>query len=135
MKITEGFFLQKVAEFTKLAISEIEDLKEQIQDFRKQAAVESLRERRLNLALEKAADALYKSDFITDSYERKEFLKKAKEDPSYLARTIEKLCDAADVASIGSPARVAKPKQAEEYDPVMARAFGISRSGSFVLED
>lgn len=135
MKITEGNFLQSVSGFVKLAISEIDDLKSEILGFRKQAAEEVYREQKLNVAIEKAANALYKSDFITDSYERKEFLKRAKEDPSYLASTIEKLCDAADVISIGSPARVTKPKEAEEYDPVMARAFGIGKSGSYLLEE
>ncbi len=135
MKPLEGIFLQKVAEFTKLAIDEIGDLKQEIINFRKQAAANDIREARLTVALEKAADALYKSDFITDSYERREFLKRAREDSSYLARTIEKLCDAADVAPIGHAARVTKPKQADEYDPVMARAFGTGRSGSYLLDE
>lgn len=129
-------FLQKISEFTKVAIEEIDDLEAQLNAFQKKAAAEGIAQRRFEQALEKAADALYKSDFITDIYERKEFLKRAKEDPAYLTRMIVKLCDAADVAPIGTPARVTSLKQAE-YDPVMARAFGWGKGSpdSLVLED
>ncbi|NBQ68977.1 MAG: hypothetical protein EBU46_09160, partial [Nitrosomonadaceae bacterium] len=63
------------------------------------------------------------------------FLKKAKEDVSYLARTLEKVCNAADIALIGKPARVANKQQKEaEYDPVMAKAFGYSANASIIDE-
>lgn len=128
-------FLSKIAEFTKTAIDEIEELEVQLSQLRKQAAAKAAAQQVFERSLEKAADALYQSDFITDIMERREFLKRAKEDPAYLTRMIVKLCDAADVASIGSPARVTSLKQAE-YDPVMARAFGYgSSSNSILLEE
>lgn len=125
--------LQKVASFANVAVEEVRGLEHKLHEQRKQAAVEEFKQIKLAKALEKAAESLYRADFITDEYERREFLKKAKDDPSYLARMLEKVCDAADVAPIGSPARVTKPKLAE-YDPVAARAFGYNKS-SFVIED
>ena len=112
--------LHLTEQFVKLAIDKTQSLEEQLLNLRKKAAAESLNE----FALHKVADALYDTDFLTDDYEKRTFLKKASEDPVYVVRFLEKVCNAADVASIGSPARVAaKPKEAE-YDPVMARAFG-----------
>lgn len=129
-------FLQKVAEFTKIALNEIEQKEKSLYHFQKVAAAESIKEARYEDALEKAANVLYDHDYITDKYERREFLKRAKEDPSYLASMLIKICDAADVASIGSPARGTRIKQAEEYDPVMEKAFGKNywKHGS-ILED
>jgi hypothetical protein len=54
------------------------------------------------------------------------------EDPVFIVRTLEKVCEAADVAQIGKPARVAaRPKEAE-YDPVMAAAFGYDQSKGII---
>jgi hypothetical protein len=116
--------LHLTEQFVKLAIDTQDSLEQQILDLRKKAAAESLDRERYEFALRKAADALYDTDFLTDEYEKRTFLKKAAEDPIYVVRLLEKVCEAADVAPIGKPARVAaKPKEAE-YDPVMARAFG-----------
>jgi hypothetical protein len=128
-------FLQKVAEFTKIALNEIESKDRLIYGFKKEAAADLIKEARYEDSLEKAADALYNLDFITDKYERREFLKKAKQDPSYLASMLIKVCDASDVASIGSPARVTKIKQAEDYDPVMEKAFGRNYRRVSILEE
>lgn len=133
-----NLFLQKVAQFVKLAIEDIESKQENVLEMKKQAAAEAQRWEGYNGSLKKAAQALYDADFITDEVERNRFLKKASENPSYLSSVIVKVCNAADVALIGSPARVAvRQKQGEEFDPVKARAFGYDYSGgtSSFLDD
>jgi hypothetical protein len=132
-------FLQKVGEFTNIALDEIGDLKTQVRQQRvKEAAIQQNAEKRaqaLEKALMKAAQALYESDFITDDTERKEFLKSAKENPVFIANMLEKVCKAADVSLIGIPARVAIRKKTAEFDPVMARAFGLDNTSSHVFLD
>lgn len=132
-----NLFLRKVAQFVKLAVDELDARKEQVVELRKTAAYEARRQEDYLQSLRKAASALYDADFITDEVERKRFLKKAEQDPSYLSSVIVKVCNAADVALIGSPARVAvRQKQGEEYDPVKARAFGLDYTGaSSTLDD
>ena len=116
--------LHKMAQFVKLAIDETEKLEDSVLELRKKEAAEELNKERYEYALRKAAEALYNTDFLTDEHEKRAFLRKAAEDPVYVVKFLEKVCEAADVAPIGKPARVAaKPKEAE-YDPVMARAFG-----------
>lgn len=113
-----------MASFVKLAIDETDRLNDHVIELKKKEAADEIDKARYELALKKAADALYDTDFLTDEYEKKTFLRKAAEDPVYVVRFLEKVCEAADIAPIGKPARVAsKPKEAE-YDPVMARAFG-----------
>lgn len=127
-------FLTQVAQFVKLAIDNSEELTDKILNQKKTAAVEELNKEKYRVALSKAADALYDSDFLTDETEKRTFLRKAAEDPVYVVRTLEKVCEAADVAQIGKPARVAaRPKEAE-YDPVMEAAFGIGSSRSIMDE-
>jgi len=129
----EQKFLHKIAEFTNIALKEIGTLEGQVSYLRKQATVSQIEKERFQLVLEKAADALYNTDYITDSYAKKDFIKKALADNSYVARVLIKVCDAAEVAQIGAPARVTRVKPAE-YDPVMAKAFGTSKYSS-ILED
>ena len=125
--------LPKVATFIKMAIDETERLEDNILELRKQAAADALNKERYEYALRKVADALYDTDFLTDEHEKRAFLRKAAEDPVYVVRFLEKVCEAADIAPIGKPARVAsKPKEAE-YDPVMAKAFGW-RANSLIDE-
>ncbi len=126
-------FLQKMAEFANVAINEIEHLEDAVLEYRKKEAAEDIRDGRYNLVLEKAAKSLYDTDFITDEFEKRKFLKQAKEDPSYLAKVLIKVCEAADVALIGKPARVARSKTADIDDPVMKKAFGLSNPN--FLED
>lgn len=128
-----NIFLRNVSDFVKIAL----DLNEQQQDellaMKKQAAIEEINKTKYRDALYKTADALYDSDFLTDELEKRNFLRKAAEDPVYVVRFLEKVCEAADVAQIGKPARVAaRPKEAE-YDPVMARAFGYANNG--IIDD
>ena len=116
--------LIEVSQFIKLAIDKTTYLEEAVLELRKKEAAESLNQERYEMALRKVADALYDTDFLTDEYEKRAFLKKATEDPIYVARFLEKVCQAADIASIGKPARVAAQPKEAAYDPVMARAFG-----------
>lgn len=121
---------EKVAQFVKLATHELHIQQDRVVEFKKQAAAEARRQEGYQQSLQKAARALYDADFITDEMERRKFLRKAAEDPSYLSSVIVKVCNAADVALIGSPARVAvRQKQGEEFDPVKARAFGTDYTG------
>jgi hypothetical protein len=125
-------FLTKCAEFIQLSMDSNTDLQERLYYQVKQAAIYDLEKEKYRVALQKAADALYDSDFLTDDREKKTFLKKAMEDPVFIVRTLEKVCEAADVAQIGKPARVAaRPKEAE-YDPVMAAAFGYDQSKGII---
>ena len=119
-------FLQQVASFVKIAVDLNEHQQDELLSMKKQAAVDELNHQKYRAALSKAADALYDTDFLTDELEKRTFLKKAAEDPIYVVRFLEKVCEAADVAQIGRPARVAARHKEAEYDPVMARAFGYA---------
>ena len=118
----DKILMNKVAEYVQTSLGTIKELKNTLKT---KEAAELEREESYQSSLKKAANALYESDFLTDDFEKKEFMKKAKEDPTYLASVIIKVCNAADVSLIGKPARVAATKTSE-YDPVMARAFGSS---------
>lgn len=132
-------FLQKIAEFTRIALSEVNRLKKEAAEakFQKNAADQE-QELKYRQAVKKVATALYNSDFdfVTGDFDQKDFIKRAMSDPSYLARKFEQVCNAADVSLIGKPARVAavKNKQAE-YDPVYARAFGLRSASDFIWEE
>lgn len=130
-------FLTQVSEFVKLAIDastmQAQQLNDQLYELKKQAAVRELEREKFRVALVKAANTLYDTDFLTGEEEKRTFLKKAAEDPLYVLRVLEKVCEAADVAQIGKPARIAaKPKEAE-YDPVMEAAFGY-KSGHDITD-
>jgi hypothetical protein len=120
--------LQKVAQFAKISVNKVSELEDEVHELRVKTAAEDAKRARFNSALEKAARILYEADFITDDLDKRKFLKRAKEDPSYLVDVLEKVCNAADVALIGSPARVAARTKQAEYDPVYARAFGYNQS-------
>ena len=125
--------LTKIAGFTKLAINEIDSLKKEISHFEQVARQEEALKENYASSVKLAAEALYSSYFITDEYEKKIFIKRAKEDPTYLAKVIEKVCNAADVSLIGKPARVARQINKDAaYDPVMAKAFGVGATASLV---
>lgn len=120
----EKMFLQKFAEFTSLVIAELNYLRSQ--NLQKQA---SLNEGKASYkqAVVKVANALHNSDldYVTGDFDYQKFIKKASEDPTFLARTFEKVCNAADVSVMGKPARVAAIRKQAEFDPVYARAFGL----------
>lgn len=127
-------FLQQVALFTKLAVDRIEQLSDETLSYRRKEAAEKIAELRYEESIIKAANSLYNSDFLTDERERRQFIKRAKEDPIYLANMLEKVCNAADVALVGKPARVASKMKEAKFDPVMARAFGYQSANSILDE-
>ena len=115
--------LNKIAQFVNVALSEISELNQQVERYQtKEAATQQLKDRELDEALRKAAAAMYDSDFINDEDEKTLFVKKAKEDSKYLARVVERVCKAADVAYMGKVATVKAGSQSD--DPVIRRAFG-----------
>ena len=127
-------FLNQVASFIKVAINLNEYQQDELFMMKKQAAIDEINKEKFRAALHKTANALYNSDFLTDEHEKRSFLKQAAEDPVYVVKFLEKVCEAADVAQIGKPARAAaRPKEAE-YDPVIARAFGYA-SGRDIIDD
>ncbi len=120
----DRLFLQKVAQFTSLMVAEVNNLKAQLNvQLTKKAQVDES----YSNAVNKAAVALYNADldFLTGDVDHQKFKKRASEDPTYLARTLEKVCNAADVTLIGRPARVAAMKKQAFHDPVYVRAFGF----------
>lgn len=124
--------LDKIEEFVKVALSQISELQQKLSSIQtKQAADSAEEDRELDSVLKKAAEAMYNSDFINDEDEKRAFVKKAKEDSMYLARVVERVCNAADVAYMGKVATVKSSIQTD--DPVMRRAFG--NGGSYSLLD
>lgn len=122
----EKIFLQKFAEFTSLVVAELNHLRSQVaNNLQKEAGIANGKVQ-YKAAVSKVAAALYNSDleFVTGDFDHRKFIKLASEDPTYLARTFEKVCNAADVSLIGKPARVAAMKKQASYDPVYASAFG-----------
>jgi hypothetical protein len=125
--------LHKIENFVKVALSEISELKQQVTTLQSQQAEEKVAsDRSLDNALKKAAEAMYSADFINDEDEKALFVKKAREDVEYLAKVVERVCNAADVAYMGKVATVKASNHAE--DPVMRRAFGYD-SNYNLLED
>lgn len=125
--------LHKIEQFVKIALEEISELRQQLTAQQtKKAADQSKQDRELDSALKKAAEAMYSSDFINDEDEKSLFVKKAKEDSAYLAKIVERVCQAADVAYMGKSASVKASSQNE--DPVMRRAFGYDQNYSLLDE-
>jgi hypothetical protein len=125
--------LLKIEGFVKIALSEISELKQQLHTLQTRENEKlASHDRELELALKKAAEAMYSSDFINDDDEKKTFIKKAKEDPTYLAKIVERVCNAADVAYMGKQATVKSSTQSD--DPVIRRAFGYEHSYSLLDE-
>ena len=121
----EKIFLQKFAEFTSLVVAELNHLRAQVNNnLQKEASTES-NKAKYQQAVAKVATALYNSDLdIAGDFDHRKFIKLANEDPTYLAKSFEKVCNAADVSLIGRPARVAAVKKQASFDPVYAHAFG-----------
>ena len=124
--------LHKIEKFVKVALHEIAELKQQLQDSQVKKAEAFQQDKDLDKALKKAAQAMYDSDFINDEDEKALFIKKAKEDAKYLARVVERVCNAADVSYLGKVASVKTAPQSD--DPVMRRAFGYA-SHDMLLDD
>jgi len=113
-----------IEDFVKVALSEIDRLKKDLElQKNKEASLREEENRNFCNSLKSAAQALYDSDFITDEYDKKKFVKKAQEDPKYLATVIQKICQASDVSGFGEVASV-KTAGDNSDDPVMRKAFG-----------
>jgi FtsZ-binding cell division protein ZapB len=124
--------LHKIENFVKVALDEIAYLNNSLKELSEKKAQQlSAYNNSLNTSLEKAAEALYSADFIMDEEEKQAFVKKAKEDVNYLAKTLERVCKASDVAYLGKVASVKSSVPSE--DPVMKRAFGYDSYS--LLED
>ena len=114
----------KFEEFVKIALEEIDELKQELKGVNEKIANDAeVRDEEFEQALKQAAAALYDSDFINDEYDKRKFVKKAKENHKYLAEVIQKVCQAADVSTFGSVASVKTAGDVAD-DPVMRRAFG-----------
>jgi hypothetical protein len=125
--------LHKIENFVKVALSEISELQQKVTELQtKKAEEQTYSDKALDEALKKAAEAMYSSDFINDEDEKRAFVKKAKEDSLYLAKVVERVCNAADVAYMGKSASIKASTPSE--DPVMRRAFGYGDS-YVLLED
>ena len=125
--------LHKIETFVKTALAEISDLQQQVASQQsKQAEAQLQNDRELDAALRKAAEAMYSSDFINDEDEKALFVKKAKEDSKYLAKIVERVCNASDVAYMGKSAAVKSSVQTD--DPVLRRAFGYNSAYSLLDE-
>lgn len=123
--------LHKIEKFVKIALNEIDELKYQLHSRQsKEAAENTQNNRELESALKKAAEAMYNSDFIHDEDEKDLFVKKAREDVKYLAKIVERVCNAADVAYMGKSASVKSSQQSD--DPVLRRAFGYDSNYSLL---
>jgi FtsZ-binding cell division protein ZapB len=115
---------EKFETFVKTALEEIADLKQQLSSLNeKEAAEKEARDEEFEHALKQAAASLYDSDFINDDYDKRRFIKRAKEDHKYLAEVIQKICQASDVSAFGSVANVKTAGDLQD-DPVMRKAFG-----------
>jgi hypothetical protein len=122
-------FLTKVAEFIQLSIDNSHMLQEKLYQQQKVAVVKDLNQEKYRVALQKTADTLYYTDYFSTEQEKQTFLRKAAEDPVYVVRTLEKICEANDVAQLGKPAKVASRINIDEHDPVMEAAFGFKSRG------
>jgi hypothetical protein len=123
--------LQKVAEFNNLALVKISSLEEEVAELKKQAEAKQVDQDKLDNAVKIAADALYDSDFITDRFAYKDFVKKASSNPSYLAKALSQVCASKDVLGCGVPSSATvKSADANDFDPIYNRAFLGGPNGS-----
>ena len=131
----DTLFLQKFAEFTKVVLTELNSLRQKVNtQMRKEAQYDSSQEEYRD-SVKKIADVLHNSDFDFIIGEgRQKFIKKASEDPHYVADAFEKVCEASGVSLIGRPARVAVSRKVASYDPVYARAFGTNHSAASIMD-
>lgn len=134
VKINKSF-LQKVAQFTKVAVTRIQELEANVAYLQKKKQAEEEKTEAYYEALEKVASVLYDADFLLGRKDQKEFLKRASDDPIFLANTLIKVCKANDVKEFGEVVEVAGRTKQAAYDPVYARVFGGSKnSNDFILD-
>ena len=127
----DTFFLQKFAEFTKVVLSELNSLRDKLNTQMKKEAQYDNSQEDYRESVMKIAEILHNSDYdfiIGDS--RQKFIKKASENPQYVAEAFGKVCEASGVSLIGRPARVAASRKVASYDPVYAKAFGVNSNSA-----
>ncbi len=131
----DTIFLQKFAEFTNIVISELKNLREQLSTQMNKEASYDIQKERYRTSVTKIADALYDSDldFIIGG-DRQKFIKRASDNPLFVAEAFGKVCEASGVSLIGRPARVAASKKVASYDPVYAKAFGFSPNHELIMD-
>lgn len=132
--VTESL-LNKFASFTSLALQEIHALRQEIADGKIKQAEEEVKATQFVYSVKQAANALYDSDldFIDELFDKKEFVKKAQADPSYLAKVVTKLCNTATTTSLGSTVAASLNKRAAFHDPVYAEAFGYTKTDPQII--
>ena len=128
-------FLQKVAQFTKIAVERIYELEVSLQAQMSKEAAEKQAHDEYMGHVKTAAKALYDYDYFLDSEEQRDFISKAAEDQNHVAKTLIRLCKASEASLIGTPARIAQQKTAVFDDPVYRAAFGSRAGGSRTLLD
>lgn len=131
----DKLFLQKFAEFTKVVISELKNLRTQLDSQMSKTASHDEQLETYHNSVVKIANVLYETDFdFVLKGDRKNFIKNASANPFLLAEAFGKVCEAADVTLIGRPARVAAKQKIASYDPVYARAFGLGNSQDTIMD-
>ena len=124
---------EKVAQFTKVAVNSMKSLESDIADRNEKIAEYDQKFEEYQTVLKKVAKVLYDTDFITDEDERRSFLKKANDNPAYLANILIKTCNAADVSFLGKASKV--KVSSYDNDPIAARAFGWGSNTSLIDDD
>jgi len=131
----DKIFLQKFAEFTKVVLSELKNLRGQLNEQMSKEASYDEKQATYYNSVVKIANSLYESDFdFIIGGDRKKFIKKATGNPALLAEAFTKVCEASDVTLIGRPARVAAKTKIASYDPVYAKAFGYSINNESIMD-
>lgn len=121
-------FLQKVAQFTKIAVERIHELEVSLQAQMSKEAAEKQAHDEYMGHVKTAAKALYDYDYFLDSEEQRDFISKAAEDQNHVAKTIIKLCKSAEVNSLGHTSNYSIQKVSSFNDPVYQAAFGRKQS-------
>lgn len=127
--------LNKTAEYVKQAVSEVSSLRSenhQLQYQVKQA--QEVREQfdsSMESMIKKIADTLYDTDFITDKYAYQDFIKKANQNPQYLANIFTRVCDSKDVGTMGMSSNV-KVASHDDSDPIYNRSFGLQYNSDLI---
>lgn len=135
MKDKEQIFFTKVAEFININLNDRKQLLNKVAEYQTKKAAYEAKLAFYDEAISKIANVLLEEDFLTGSRECETFMKKAKEDPSFLASSIKKVCESAGISVMGKTARVAVKNTLEIDDPIMRRAFGYSSSGSVLVDE
>jgi TolA-binding protein len=114
--------LESVERLQKTAVAHITDLQDENTALKEKIAQYETDNELLRRAVTKAANEMVRTQYLSEE-RRNSFIKDALAKPAKLAETIERLCGAAEVSTIGQPGNV-KAASAYQNDPVSAKAFG-----------